>query len=438
MLRLREGLFACLAGSLAFVVHARAEEASPDSFLRPRFDNVVTNSAVKFADVVDYKGRPQELFVDIYRPDGDGATNRPVAVLIHGGGFRTDGKRTQKYIVHFANELARRGFVAASIDYRQRESADMPTASDELPAMKDAAADSLAALQRIRAHGTEYGYDPSKIFLVGGSAGGRITCAIACRENGDTGGLPVSDKFSTTDPPSSVASEKSADYSRDGLIAAAVLWGGPEPEYRCFTIDGGDLPCVFIHGTHDSLVPADGSIFMQNELAKAGVSSRLHLLNGYEHSLKEAGSAAGDAKPQSAQWIADFFVQEWQRATARRKEVSSVPTIRMKEGSRMELAAPVICESMEPGWQWKRDGKAIPGGTNAALTAEKLSVNDGGLYELTVFNPDGAWSKQKISSLSVDGAPISAAEFRRGGQDGKHTHPESITVPVAQIVVGAE
>ena len=78
------------------------------------------------------------------------------SVLIHGGGFRTSGKRTQKYIVYFANELAKRGFVAVSIDYRQREGEDMPTAADELPAMKDAAADSLAALQWIRAHGAEY------------------------------------------------------------------------------------------------------------------------------------------------------------------------------------------------------------------------------------------------------------------------------------------
>ncbi|MFM6172507.1 MAG: alpha/beta hydrolase, partial [Sphaerospermopsis kisseleviana] len=229
---------ALVAAEIGFVSCLPASGEDVTAYRTPRFDAVSTNAAVKFADVVDYKGKPQELLVDIYRPEGDSATNRPVAVLIHGGGFRTSGKRTQKYIVHFANELARRGFVAASIDYRQRKGEDMPTAADDLPAMKDATADSLTALQWIRAHGKEYGYDPAKIFLVGGSAGGRITCAIACRENGDTGGLPVSDKFSSTEPPSSVASEKSADYSRAGLIAAAVLWGGPEPEYRCFTIDG--------------------------------------------------------------------------------------------------------------------------------------------------------------------------------------------------------
>ena len=423
------------AALAAFINCAVAADSDFSVFLKHRFENVVTNSAVKFADVVDYKGKPQELFADIYLPQGDPATDRPVAVLIHGGGFRTSGVRTQKYIVHFANELARRGFVAVSVDYRQRDGKDMPTAADELPAMKDAAADALTALSWIRTHGPEYGYDPANIFLLGGSAGGRVSCALACRENGDTGGLPVADKFSTTDPPSSVISEKSANYERDGLIAAAILWGGPEPEYRCFTVDGGDLPCLFIHGTYDSLVPADGSVDLHSKLAEAGVSSRLHLLNGYEHSLKETATADRDAKPQAAQWIADFFVQEWQRRTVRPKKTSSVPTIGMNEGSRMELAGPVTSEGIEPGWQWKCDGKAIPGGTNAALTMEKLSARDSGLYELTVFNPENAWSKDKIASLTVDGVPVSAVDFRK---DGKYTHPQSITVPVARVAVGAE
>ena len=410
----------------------------PSYFLKPRFESVVTNSAVKFADVVDYKGKPQDLFVDIYRPEGDTATNRPVAVLIHGGGFRTSGKRTQKYIIHFANELARRGFVAASIDYRQREGDDMPTAADELPAMKDAAADSLTALQWIRTHGKEYGYDPSKIFLVGGSAGGRITCAIACRENGDTGGLPVSDKFSTTDPASSVASEKSADYARDGLIAAAVLWGGPEPEYRCFTIDGGDLPCVFIHGTYDSLVPADGSAFMQNELAKSGVPARLHLLNGYEHSLKETESAGGDAKPQSAQWIADFFVQEWQRKNPGERVPAAVPEVQAKTGEKLVLSAPVSVQGFTPSWEWKRDGQDIPGANGATLTIENSEESDAGLYEVTMTNREGGWAKDTMAHVTIDRVPISAVNHSKGGEGGKHRHPESLTLPVAKVVVVAD
>lgn len=425
------GLLVC---AFAAVLSLRAA-AAPEDFLRPRFQGVETNSAVKFADVVDYKGKPRELFVDFYRPAGDTATNRPVVVLIHGGGFRTDGKRTQKYIVHFANEFARRGFVAASIDYRQREGKDMPTAADELPAMKDAAADSLSALQWIRGQGAEYGYDPSKIFLIGGSAGGRVVCALACRENGDTGGLPVDDKFSTTDPPSSVTSEATANYDRSGLVAAAVLWGGPEPEYRCFTVDGGDLPCLFVHGTHDSLVPADGSVVQHDKLARAGVSASLHLLNGYEHSLKVTDAAGEDAKPPAAQWMSDFFVKEWQRREAGAKATPPIPDLAVSSGGKLALSLPVSWSGFRPSLQWKRDGSVIDGATDAEFVIERIAPGDAGLYEVTVSNPPGNWPKDKVASLSISNAPINTVEFENGGPEGKHRHPLSITVPVARVSV---
>lgn len=103
----------------------------------------------------------------------------------------------------------------------------------------------------------------------------------------------------------------------------------------------------------------------------------------------------------------------------------------------MSLSAPVICEGFKPGWQWKRDGKEIAGATAAELIVDKASLGDSGLYELTVTNPEGAWPKDKIASLTVDAVPTSAVEFCKGGKDGKSTHPESIVVPVAKVVVSA-
>ncbi|MBJ7325895.1 MAG: alpha/beta hydrolase [Chthoniobacterales bacterium] len=422
------------AAALASCVNcAVAADGDLSVFLKPRFANVVMNNAVKFADVVDYKGRPTELFVDVYQPEGDPATNRPVVMLVHGGGFRTSGVRTQKYIVHFANELARRGFVAVSVDYRQRDGKDMPTPADELPALKDAAADALTALQWVRQHGADYGYDPEKIFVAGGSAGGRITAALACRENGDTGGLPMTDKFSTTEPPSSVTSESGADYNRKGLIAAAIFWGGPEPEFRCFTVDGGDLPCVLIHGTYDSTVPADGSASLHDKLARSGVPTRLHFLNGYEHSLKETADASADAKPQAAQWMAEFFVQQWQRKLACTPASAAVARIDLPFGGTSELQPPVSCQGGQVSWQWKLDGHDLPGATNRVFSIASASPSDAGFYEVAVSNPIGGWPTAEVSSLTIDHAPISSVQFDQA--EGKSSHPAALVVPVAQVGV---
>lgn len=411
-------------------LHASGADLS--AYRTPRFDAVTTNAAVKFADVTDYQGKPEELLVDIYRPEGDTATNRPAAVLIHGGGFRTSGVRTQKYIVHFANELARRGFVAYSIDYRQRKSSDMPEDADELPALKDATADTLAFLEWLRREGAGYGSDPSAIFLVGGSAGGRIAATIACRENGDTGGLPVEDRFSTVQPPSSVTSDAKADYNRKGLIAATILWGGPEPFFRCFTVDGGDLPSLFIHGTHDSTVPAEGSAHLHDQLAQAGVPSRLHLLNGYEHSLKKTEAAGEEAKPQSAQWMADFFVQQWERHRAGESLVPAVPKLRVAAGGEVKLVSTISVSGFTPKLQWRHDGRDVPGANGPDLVLAKAGSDDAGLYEVAVTNPPGGWGRAGIAAITVDHVPVSSISFSPGAD---HTHPEEIVAPVARVVV---
>ena len=109
----------------------------PDLFLQNnRFPDISINKDVKFSSVTNYKGIQQDLFCDIYQPVGDKTKNRPCILWIHGGGFRSDSKRTQNYIVKYASDFAKRGYVCISIDYRLRDGVDMPTKVEEFPALK--------------------------------------------------------------------------------------------------------------------------------------------------------------------------------------------------------------------------------------------------------------------------------------------------------------
>ncbi|NBP25974.1 MAG: hypothetical protein EBU81_15810, partial [Proteobacteria bacterium] len=337
-----------------------------------------------------------------YQPSGDTASNRPVVVLIHGGGFRTSGVRTQSYIVTFANEFARRGYVAMSIDYRQRSGTDMPTVADELPALKDAAADALTALQWIRDSGraATYGYDPNLIFIAGGSAGGRITTALACRETGDMGGLPTTDPYSTTSPASSVTSDANAVYDRTGCIAAAVLWGGPEPEYRCYTVNATDLPCILIHGTYDVTLLTEGSPVLYRALVEAGVPAQLNLVNGYDHSLGTTTSSSVDAKPKAAAWMAEFFVQEWKRKQSGTGVTNAVASVTSRPGESLVLQAPFNA-TYTPGISWRKDGVTLSGKTNATLNFSSVSMGDAGRYEAVATTPLNSWSSTSIAALEV-------------------------------------
>jgi acetyl esterase/lipase len=58
------------------------------------------------------------LLMDSYVPDNI-LQNRPLLMLIHGGGF-SGGSKQQEALVTMANYYASRGFVVFSIDYRLR------------------------------------------------------------------------------------------------------------------------------------------------------------------------------------------------------------------------------------------------------------------------------------------------------------------------------
>ena len=57
------------------------------------------------------------LQMDIYTPVGDVCSNRPLIILAHGGSF-IGGSKTNPTMVDLCETFAKRGYVAASINYR--------------------------------------------------------------------------------------------------------------------------------------------------------------------------------------------------------------------------------------------------------------------------------------------------------------------------------
>ena len=54
--------------------------------------------------------------MDIYTPDGDTASNRPLIIYIHGGTY-LGGSKTEIDCIDFVNIL-QKGYVTASVNYR--------------------------------------------------------------------------------------------------------------------------------------------------------------------------------------------------------------------------------------------------------------------------------------------------------------------------------
>ena len=61
--------------------------------------------------------------------------------------------------------MASKGYVVASINYRTREGSDMPDKPSAAPALMDAAEDTNTAIEWLRLHSSEYGFNPDYIFV---------------------------------------------------------------------------------------------------------------------------------------------------------------------------------------------------------------------------------------------------------------------------------
>ena len=415
----------------------------PSDYLTSRYP-VITTSGIQYRTVSDYKGVPTNLAFDLYRRSSNPTVPEPVVILIHGGGYNaSSADRTQSYIVSLANQLAARGFHALSIDYRLRATDDRNTDALQLPALRDATADALEAVKFVRANAATYGWDPNAIFVLGGSAGGRVAAWLAVRESGDQGGLPTSDPKSTTSPASSVTSDANAVYDRTGMVASAVLFGGPETSFRAYTVNASDLPCIMIHGTYDGntaqtgSIDTYGSVDLYNQLIAVGVPSELHLLNGYGHQFDTSSGAYAsvDAIPTVADLTVRFFIKEWERKLTGGTETFS-PSFSKAGGSSLTLTAPLAKQSA-PGttFQWRKDGVNLVGKTSSTLVLNPLSAGDNGSYSVAVGNPDRSWVSTDVSSLSFVNTPISGVSYVKSGLSLVNSHPSILTLAVATVAV---
>ena len=121
-------------------------------------------------DIVFRKIKERELSLDVYFPK-DTRKRKQAVLLIFGGGWRSGDKSQNEAM---ATELANRGFVAVSADYRLSLEAPYPAAVYDL---KD-------AIKWMKVNAKTYGIDSNMIATLGVSAGGQLAALI-----GSTNGI---------------------------------------------------------------------------------------------------------------------------------------------------------------------------------------------------------------------------------------------------------
>ncbi len=110
----------------------------------------------------------KNLVLDVYSPVGDTQINRPCIVMAFGGAF-LGGSKTQSELVDFCQQMASKGFVVASIDYRIGFNTASTNAA--IRAVYRGVQDMNAAIRFMRNNAATYGIDPALVFAGGNSAG---------------------------------------------------------------------------------------------------------------------------------------------------------------------------------------------------------------------------------------------------------------------------
>jgi acetyl esterase len=109
---------------------------------------------------IAYGAHPRQYF-DLFTPDGK-ARPRPAVVFVHGGAF-LDGhpNRSEEIYSNVLHYFARHGIAGINMGYRLAGDAKFPGATQDV----------ASVIAWVRAHAHEIGVDPSRVFLMGHSAG---------------------------------------------------------------------------------------------------------------------------------------------------------------------------------------------------------------------------------------------------------------------------
>jgi len=214
--------------------------------------STVSVNTVNYSDV--YTDGEHEM--DIYIPDGDTETNRPVVVYMHGGSFYA-GDKGSVDCVDFCTSMAKRGYVAISANYRlnQNPISFIYSQEEQFRTVLKAVADIKSVVRYLRkdhSTGNSLGVNPAGIYIGGYSAGAVLSIHMAYIDQ--ISDLPTS-PINVQNLVANIGGTLEGDSGNDGYsseITAVFSFAGAINDLNW--IDANDEPLVSVQGDADGTV----------------------------------------------------------------------------------------------------------------------------------------------------------------------------------------
>ena len=244
---------------------------------------------------VEYSRVGGRLAMDIIRPKTAGSN--PTVLAIHGGGFRAGNRSSY---IPLCIKLARQGYTCATTSYRLSPAAQFPAAVEDVK----------AAVRFLRANAAKFNIDPNRIGATGGSAGGHLALML-----GLTGATRL---FEGTGP----------NLDQSSAVSCVVDYYGPTDFTQSYgkSVDAADVlplflgndlqhnreahliasplyyvtpmsaPILAIHGTKDTYVAHEQSVWLVDKLRAAGVEAELESIEGSGHGFRGTDATRAEAR----------------------------------------------------------------------------------------------------------------------------------------------
>ncbi|MYE10518.1 MAG: alpha/beta hydrolase [Gammaproteobacteria bacterium] len=230
-------------------------------------------------DVVYGHKAGMALFYDVFRPgEANGAA---VAFMMSGGWFSRWRPPAQR--VAWFEHLLDAGFTVFAVHHGSAPRFKVPEAVDDV----------RRAVRHIRMHAAEYGIDPERIGVHGGSAGGHLSLMLGLA--GDAGDADAED------PVERVSSRVQAVVALFPPVDLTRIVG-PSERFPALDFDpalaadvspigfasADDPPVLLIHGDEDELVPLANSEGMSAALDEVGLANEVIVIEGAGHGFRGA------------------------------------------------------------------------------------------------------------------------------------------------------
>lgn len=276
----------------------------------PVFDSITAHYNVKYgvAERWNIPYNAEDLLMNIYTPNNDTLSKRPLMIWVHPGGFLNGSKELQD-MVALCDSFARRGYVTATIDYRKGFNPLSNTSAER--AVYRGTQDLRAAIRYLKEKRNVYGIDTNYTFIGGSSAGAFAVIHTVYMNQNEA---PTSIVGGTLVPALGCLDCVGNNYAHGMNISGFVnLWGAIGDS--TWITANETTPGLHIHGKADGTVPfgvghpfavpttpiTHGSRSITNQLTALNIPHTTYFVDGQGHEFH--GTSNGNwVNPPTPYW----------------------------------------------------------------------------------------------------------------------------------------